>query len=139
MEKEKHFKLSDTEFEEQFRSCSLNPDIFSHEAHLRLAWIHINKYGIEQAEKNIPSQLQNYVASIGANNKFNTTLTVAAVKVVYHFALKSKPKSFEQFISEFPRLTSNFRELLDTHYGFDIFYSKNGRVEYLEPDLLPFD
>jgi hypothetical protein len=37
---EKHLELTDLEFEANFKNCSLNPDIFSHEAHLRLAWIH---------------------------------------------------------------------------------------------------
>jgi hypothetical protein len=43
---EKHLDLSDNEFEKQFINCELSPDIFSHEAHLRLAWINIKKMGL---------------------------------------------------------------------------------------------
>lgn len=136
---EKHFLLSDTEFEQQFNSCELSPEDFSHEAHLRLAWININQYGIEQAEQNIQSQLKRYVEFIGAKDKYNTTLTVAAIKSVYHFMRKSKSASFKDFIVEFPRLKYGFKDLMNSHYGFDIYNSEKAKSEYLVPDLLPFD
>lgn len=136
---EKHFELSNTEFEKKFISCELDPEIFSHEAHLRLAWINIKKYGIEKAEKNIQVQLKNYVKAVGAEDKYNVTLTLAAIKGVYHFMLKSNADSFEAFISEFPKLKYNFKELMSCHYGFDIYNSKRAKSHFLEPDLLPFD
>ncbi|UOY07325.1 hypothetical protein L0P88_01930 [Muricauda sp. SCSIO 64092] len=136
---EKHFELSDAEFEQKFITCELNPSHFSHEAHLRLAWIHIDNYGIEQAEKNIPYQLQKFVNHVGAKGKFNMTLTLAAVKAVYHFMLKSNSNNFKDFIAEFPRLKYNFKELMGHHYGFDIYHSNLAKTAFLEPDLIPFD
>ena len=136
---EKHFNLTDTEFERQFEHCELDPSIFSHEAHLRLAWIHITRYGIEKALENIQLQLQQYVRHLGAEDKYNTTLTVAAIKAVYHFILKSKSDTFEELITEFPRLKNNFRELMGCHYAIDIFNSEKAKRKFLEPDLLPFD
>lgn len=136
---EDHFKLSDIEFEQQFEKCELDPSIFSHEAHLRLAWIHIHNYGIEKAVKKIQLQLQNYVEHVGATDKYNVTLTVAAVKAVYHFKLKSESDNFENFIEEFPRLKYHFKELMNFHYGIDIFNSDIAKAKYLEPDLLLFD
>lgn len=132
-------ELMDLEFERQFESCDLNPTLFNHAAHLRLAWIHISNYGIEKAISNIESQIKNFVKHVGATDKYNTTLTVAAIRAVYHFMLKSESNSFEDFIKEFPRLTTNFRELIDAHYGYDIFNLKQAKTEFLEPDLLPFD
>jgi hypothetical protein len=136
---EKHSELSDAEFEKQFINCELSPDLFSHEAHLRLAWINIRKNGIKKAEATIQRQLRAYVKSVGAENKYNTTLTLAATKAVYHFMLKSKASSFREFMNEFPRLKTNFRELMACHYGFDIYTSEKAKMKYLEPDLLPFD
>ncbi|WP_350287274.1 hypothetical protein [uncultured Croceitalea sp.] len=136
---EKHFELSDTEFEHHFSNCSLAPTDFSHEAHLRLAWIHIHNYGIAQAEKNIQNQLQRFVEFVGAKDKYNTTLTLAAVKAVYHFMLKSDANTFKDFIAEFPRLKYNFKELMACHYGFDIYHSDQAKTQFLKPDLVPFD
>lgn len=136
---EKHLDFTDSEFEQRFSTCELSPAEFTHEAHLRLAWIHITRYGIEQAEKNITTQLQTFVAFAGAQGKYNLTLTIAAIKAVYHFILKSKSTTFKDFIAEFPRLKYNFKELMACHYGFDIYHSAKAKVEFLEPDLIPFD
>lgn len=136
---ERHFELSDSEFEKEFSAGSLDAQIFSHEAHLRLAWVHINKYGIEGAIENITAQLKNFVKTLGAEDKYNKTVTVAAIKAVYHFMLKSNTNTFQDFISENPRLKNNFRELLSYHYATDIFRSEEAKKEYVEPELLPFD
>ena len=135
---EAHFKISDSEFEKQFQSCEFDPIYFSHEAHLRLAWIHIKNYGVERAVENVQEQLRNFVEYLGAKDKYNITLTVSAVKAVNHFMLKSESTNFKDFISEFPRLKYKFRELLGYHYGVDIFNSKEAKTKFIEPDLLPF-
>lgn len=136
---ENHFELTDIEFERQFANCALDPSIFNHEAHLRLAWIHIYTYGIEQAEKNIQVQLEKYVDYVGEKDKFNTTLTIVAIKVVHHFMLKSNADNFTDFIVEFPQLKNNFKQLIESHYSFDIFNSEKAKTRFLEPDLLAFD
>lgn len=136
---ENHLKLSDDAFEEQFRSCAFEPADFSHEAHLRLAWIHIQKYGIEKAEKNVQEQLLKYVGHVGAKDKYNSTLTLAAIKAVHHFILKSKADSFSNFIEEFPRLKYHFKELMACHYSFDIYNSPKAKRTFLAPDVLAFD
>ncbi|MEL6719014.1 MAG: hypothetical protein AAFP82_09885 [Bacteroidota bacterium] len=136
---EKHFELTNAEFEQQFASCELDPSFFSHEAHLRLAWIHIHKYGLEQAKKNIQEQLQNFVAHVGAKDKYNRTLTVAAIHAVSHFMQLSKADNFPEFIAEFPQLKSEFKALIATHYSFDVFNSAKAKTHFLVPDLMPFE
>ena len=136
---ENHFQLTDSEFANRFENGSLNPKLFSHEAHIRLAWIHIKNYGLDKAIENVDSQLINYTTGLGAGDKYHKTVTVAAVRSVYHFFLKSESDNFKDFIVEFPRLRDNFKDLLDSHYGFDIFKSEAANKEYFDPDLLPFD
>lgn len=136
---EKHFELTDLEFEKKFKNRTLNREIFSHEAHLRLAWIHITKYGEEAAIQNICSQLITFVEFVGARDKYNQTLTIAAIKTVCHFIKKSRSDTFQDFISEFPRLKYNFKDLMNFHYKFDIFNSEKAKKEFLEPDVVPFD
>ncbi|MCK0180484.1 hypothetical protein MWU50_14380 [Flavobacteriaceae bacterium S0862] len=133
-----HYQLTDEEFESQFSNCTLDSSIFNHEAHIRLAWIHINRYGIEQALINVDNQLYSYIYSLGAEDKYNKTVTIAAVKAVYHFMQKSNSNNFKDFILEHPRLKTNFKELLDKHYSIDIFNSDIAKSSFLEPNLLPF-
>ncbi len=135
---EQHRQLTDLEFEKQFAYGDLDPVSFSHEAHLRLAWIYINKYGEDSACEIICDQILNFATKHGDPEKFNKTVTIAAIKAVNHFIQKSNSTNFIDFIQEFPRLKYNFKELLDFHYGFDIFNSESAKKEYLEPDLLSF-
>ena len=133
-----HLELVDNEFEAQFSNCTLDASLFNHEAHIRLAWIHITKYGVDQAISNVDAQLIKYVTSLGARDKYNKTVTIAAVKAVYHFIQKSESNSFKDFIKEFPRLKTNFKDLLSQHYSIDIFNSDTAKASFLEPNLLPF-
>jgi hypothetical protein len=134
-----HVEFTDEEFEQRFQNCLIEPEIFSHEAHLRLAWIHIKKYGSGIAIDNICNQLKRYVEFLGVTEKYNETVTVAAIKAVHHFILKTPANSFTEYISENPRLKDNFKELLCHHYLTDIFNSQEVKKKYLEPELLPFD
>lgn len=136
---ERHLALNDTDFQQQFEMKTLDPKLFSHEAHLRLAWIYIGKYGVDKAIEKLCITIKMYAESQGAFNKFNKTLTIAAVKAVNHFLQKSKSTSFKNFIVEFPRLKYSFKDLISTHYGFDIFSSDEAKTNYLAPDLHPFD
>ena len=136
---EKHYKLNDADFENSFKNCELNPILFTHEAHLRLAWIHVTKYGEEKAIQNICEQLRRFVEFAGATDKYNQTLTVAAIKAVSHFTRKSSAHTFQEFINEFPRLKYNFKELMAVHYGVDIYNSPQAKAAFMEPDLVPFD
>ena len=74
---ERHYQLTDNQFETQFADLSMDPTLFSHEAHLRLAWIHIKHHGVDKAIENICSQ--NILAT------FNISLPVAVVDAAISF------------------------------------------------------
>ena len=131
--------LSDDQFENQFSTGVFDAADFTHAAHIRLAWVHISKYGVKVAERNIQKQLKTFVASLGATDKYHTTMTIAAIKSVHHFINKSKSGNFKDFIQEFPRLKSDFKSLMSQHYGYDIYKSQEARLSFVGPDLLPFD
>ena len=133
-----HSELTDELFEQQFESCKFDPELFTHEAHLRLAYIHIKKYGLAAATENVCRQLINYVDYLGVGDKYNKTLTVAAIKAVNHFINRSATDNFASLVAEFPRLKYNFRELMAAHYSTDIYNSAVAKATFLEPQLLPF-
>lgn len=133
-----HFELTDQDFSQRFENCTLDPTLFSHEAHLRLAWIHISRFGLERAEANIQGQLRDFVGHLGATDKYHTTVTIAAIKAVNHFMQQSKSDCFGDFILEFPQLKTNFKGLIACHYSFDIFDSAQAKIAFVEPDLVSF-
>lgn len=133
-----HFSLSDEVFEQQFADTTLAPQLFSHEAHLRLAWIHIQKYGKDQAITNVCNQIQRFDRTHGDGTMFNCTVTVAAVMAVAHFMDKVQAADFSEFITQAPRLRNNLKDLVAQHYSWNIFTDPAAKATYLEPDLLPF-
>ena len=135
---EKHWKLSDDEFEEQFSTCNFRPLWFTHEAHLRLAWFYVTKYRSEIAFEKYSTQLQNFARKYNADGKYNATVTFASIQIIKHFIEKSNTYDFQDFINEFPQLKGNFKEILATYYSGDIFTSKEAKKHILQPDLMPF-
>jgi hypothetical protein len=133
-----NMQLSDSEFIIQFKSYTLSPSLFNHEAHLRMAWLYISIYGLEKGIFNIRKDLKSYVRHLEATDKYNETLTIAASHAVHHFMQKSTTTSFKQFISQYPQLLTQFRQLMETHYSTNIFTDEVAKREYLEPDLTPF-
>lgn len=131
--------LTDNEFIVNFENLSIAPHHFTHKAHIRLAWIHINKYGIDKATVNIVHQIKNFVTHLNAQDKFNHTLTVAAVKTVHHFIKKTHTNNFQDFLNQNPRLLSSFKELIYSHYSNDLIHSAAAKNAYLEPDLQSFN
>ncbi|WNJ19360.1 hypothetical protein [Pontibacter sp. G13] len=133
-----HFDLSDAQFLQEFTACTLPPSQFSHEAHLRLAWLRIRELGLDDAITNVCEGIIQYVEHLGAKAKYHHTLTVAAVRIVHHFQQKSVGATFEDFMWEYPQLKTNFRRLLHTHYSPDLIGQPEAREVVMEPDLLAF-
>ena len=133
-----HFDLTDDQFVYDFSQCTLDPGLFSHEGHLRLAWIHIYNNGLESAITTICGQIENFVNHLNAHDKYNRTLTIAAIKIVYHYMQEAKDDNFFDFILKFPELKTDFKALVESHYSFDIFNSVKAKMEFIKPDLIPF-
>ena len=123
-----HFEISDDEFEQRFSEGSFISVLFTHEAHLRLAWLHIKKYGADTAIKNITAQLKRYVKVLRADDKYNETITIAAVKMVYHFYTQSNRMDFKSFINENKKLIVNFKELIRIRPTKYIFFDPWRRI-----------
>ena len=133
-----HKEFTDLEFEKLFSKADLDPELFTHEAHLRLAWIHISKYGLQQAEENVSNQIRAFVSKLGAEDKYNHTVTIAAIRAMNHFMLRTNRSDFSKFMIEHPRLLTHFKDLLLSHYKTNIFTSEKAKKEFIYPELIPF-
>lgn len=108
-----HYILTDRQLEVNFEHCLLHPKFFTHEAHLRLAWIHIRKYGVAQAILNLCDQISQFDRVFGTNMKYNASMTIASVKLIGQYMEQSYCSEFKEFIGKFPELMFNFKELLE--------------------------
>lgn len=110
-----HTKYGDSEFEERFFACDMAPELFTHEAHLRLGWLLIRRHGKDRAEELLCKGIERFDRVFGDGTKFDRTITIVSVRILAQFMEGSASDEFALFISEFPRLRTHFRELLDTH------------------------
>ena len=55
-----HYDLSDTEFLERYLACEFDPQLFDHEAHLRLGWLLIRDHGVEVAAEVLCDSIQRF-------------------------------------------------------------------------------
>ena len=74
----------------------------------------------------------------GAADKYNKTLTIAAIRAVHHCMQSSDASEFSDFIEQVPRLKNSFKHLMACHYKKYIFNNAIAKRAYIAPDILPF-
>ena len=107
-----HFQYNDGQFEQLFSSCTLNPALFNHTAHVRLAFIYLQKYGLEEAISRVSVQIQQFDRTHGDGTKFDSKLTEDAVRLVYAHMQESKSENFQSFLLRYPMFLVSFKTLI---------------------------
>lgn len=110
-----HEQYSDDEFVERVRNASLDPVLFTHEAHLRLGWILVRAHGPDRAAELLCGLIAGYASAIGKAEKFDRRVTIAAAHVIAGRMERSHATDSVAFISEAPELRSHFRELVEAY------------------------
>jgi hypothetical protein len=113
-------ELNDNELLQQFKDCTLSPSFLTHEVLLRITWILIQQNGLERAVVKNCKLKERYFKNPLKNDKYNNALTIAYAEILHHFMEKTIVRDFNTFLQEFPRLKFSFKELVKTHYGFNI-------------------
>lgn len=107
-----HRQLDDNELLEKLRDGSLDPKLFIHEAHLRLAFVLIRDYGLEGAIDQCQQILKNYVEQLGAAEKYDAKLSEKALLIVGRLMRKHNCESVYDLIHIHPKLLSDFKSYL---------------------------
>lgn len=107
-----HRQLDDNKLLTKLSDGSLDPKLFSHEAHLRLAFVLIKHYGLEGAINECQQILKNYVEHIGAADKYDAKLSERAIMVVNKLMRKHNYDNVYDLIHIHPKLLSDFKSYL---------------------------
>ena len=124
--------LSDEAFLDCFERRALSS--FTHTDHVRLAFIHARRGGVEAAVAGA-RQIRGFAADAGATAKYHDTLTVAWARVIAHLVSRSAEVAFPGFLTAHPELQD--RGLLRRHYSDARLWSEEARARFVEPDLRP--
>jgi len=66
--------MNDQEFLTAFEQHTLAE--FSHQSHIRMAWLYLRADGWEKGQERIQREIQNFAAALGATRKYHQTITL---------------------------------------------------------------
>lgn len=127
--------LTDSEFVRQFEALSLSPDHFDHKGHIRLAFLYLEQYALDEAIQRISSGIQKYATSLGASDKFHVTITDAITRVIAQRKQATDSKSWQLFLKENQDLVDDALSILHQYYSKDLLFSAMAKQQLLPPDL----
>ena len=127
--------LSDVEFLEEFENLTLKPEEFNHTAHIRIAWLYLSKYNLEDAILLTCKGIKCYAESLGAKEKYHATITCALVRIISLKKNLSRGQNFACFIDTNKNLVNNALKILKQYYSDELLFSEKARLTYVEPDI----
>ena len=129
--------MTDEEFLEAFARGRLARWEWTHEAHVRMAFLYFTRFGQHEALAKISAGIQHYNNLRGNPTGYHETITVAFCRLV----ASRLPGSgdWQAFRLENPDLLA--RDVLERHYSRDLLFSSKAKAEFVAPDrdLLPLN
>ena len=127
----------DLDFRTQFESCEFPPALFSHRAHIRLAYVYLTRHDTDAAHQLMQNALLTFLEHHGIDaSKYHETMTRAWIMAVRHFMeISPDCDSSEIFIQRNPRMLDS--KIMLTHYSAEALLSDEARTRFVEPDLSP--
>jgi hypothetical protein len=132
--------MTDDEFLSAFEACTLTRAQWTHEAHVRMAWLYCRREaGLEAALARMRAGIPRLNAALGTDpTLYHETVTCAFGTAVYLRAtVPQSPKSWTAFRGAHPELFDRERPLLHRHYHPDSLKSDTARVSFMPPDRDP--
>ncbi|MBI2381072.1 MAG: hypothetical protein HYV16_09985 [Gammaproteobacteria bacterium] len=119
-----------------FEDLSLEPALFNHLGHLRMAWCYLHELGTEQGCTEFDLALRRYAAHLGATEKYHATVTGALLALLADAMAQTPAADFDAFAAEHPE----FREakvLLARHYSPERLEGAEAKATFIAADRLP--
>ena len=120
-------------FLQSFEACEIDASEFGHIDHVGVAFEMLRKYDFLNAAANYSTCINTIATRAGAEDKFNTTITLAFLSLIAERMQVSQTDSFAEFIEENVDLMSG--NLLARWYSKDRLTSDLARSVFLMPDV----
>ena len=125
--------ITDDEFLAAFEACTLPRPLWTHEAHVRMAWLYLTRLPFADALERIRGGIRRYNTSLGNAAGYHDTITVAYARLV---AARIAPgEDFANFRARHPELFDCTLSALKRHYSEARLQSPEAREQFIEPDL----
>lgn len=125
--------MSDDEFLAAFETVTFTRPEWTHEAHVRMAWLYLTRWPLGDALKRVRAGIQKLNAKIGSPDGYHETITVAFVRVM---AVRLVPgEMYPAFRERNPDLFDRTLAALLRHYTKELLHSAPARRAFVEPDV----
>ena len=94
--------MTDDELVGAFETATLPPELFSHAAHVRVAWWYMRRHGLSGAADRFRDALRRFAAKLGAEHKYHETITVAYLLLIAERLGRSPDAPWEAFAAAHP-------------------------------------
>lgn len=129
--------LTDEELLEAFLSRTLTHDHWTHCAHVRVAYLHLMRYGFRDSLSLLRSRIKRLNAAHGVvdaiDHGYHETITRAFLLLIAAAARDDKSRSSQQFYDHHPELQD--KRVLLKYYSRDRIMSAEAKAQLIEPDL----
>jgi hypothetical protein len=130
--------MTDDEFLKSFEECSLPKRLWTHEAHVRMAWLYLRQRPLAEVIPIVRQAIQRYNGSLGNAEGYHETITLAYLVLIDdRIDRGSSQETFASFTRGFPTLLDRKMSALLVHYSRDLLFSPEAREVFVEPDLVP--
>lgn len=121
-----------------FRRRELAATRWTHEAHVRVAWCYLRRFGLEESERRFPDDLRRHNESIDKPRGYHETITLAMLRVLAaRLVGPAAAAPWSRFAAANPELLRWDEPVLLRHYTRERLFSDDARARFLAPDRLP--
>jgi hypothetical protein len=128
---------TDAQLLKGFFDCSLAPEVFDHRAHVRVAWLLLRQYELEEAVVLMCNGIAAFAKHAGASAKYNRTMTEALVRLMAGNGGGQRGLGWTDFCETNKKLLHDVRGLLGCHYSPERLQSDEAKVRFVDPDRAP--
>ncbi len=130
--------MTDDEFLEAFEECRIPKEFWTHEAHVRMAWLYLRRRPLDEVIPFVRLAIQRYNASLGNTEGYHETITLAYLILIdARIDRGSSEQTFAAFSRAFPSLLDRNLSVLLEHHSHDLLFSSEAIRGFVEPDLVP--
>jgi hypothetical protein len=133
--------VDDGAFLKAFETAAIPLTEWNHRAHLRVAYLYLERHPFEEAIARIRNGIQAYNLAQGIQDApergYHETLTQMWMRILHGLRTAIGPEAgFDAFVERHPYLL--VRLLGRLYYTRDRITSEQAKREFVEPDLTPF-
>ena len=125
--------MTDDEFLLAFETCAFTRPEWTHESHVRMAWLYLTRLPFVAALDSVRRGIRKLNAKIGSPDGYHETITAAFVRVI---ASRVRPgEDYPAFRDRNPDLLDRTLAALLRHYTKDRLWSPEARSRFIGPDV----